>query len=307
MPTPTLRDVHIETPLTNISIKYSNGEYVGEQIFPRVTVQKKTDLYWVFPKDAWFRNEVGARAPGARAPRVDYTVTTASYVCLTYALAKAIPDEVRKNADNPMRPDVETTDFLTDKIIMAQEIRIANQTVGASSSWGYSTAASATWDLATSDPVTEIDNAVNQVIKSIGRVPNTMVMSWDVWRRLKNHPDLIDRIRYTRPGSVVTPQDWALWTGIPKVLIGNAIYNSGQEGGTWNSAYIWGKNVWLGFVSPTPALLTPSAGYLLEWENRQVKRFREDQEYQDVLECSHSTAEIISASDAGAVISNCVP
>jgi hypothetical protein len=306
MPTPTLRDLHIEAPLSNVSIAYTNDGYIADQIFPVVPVQKKSDLYWIFPKDQWFRNETGTRAPGTRAPRIDYTVTTASYLCLMYALARGIPDEVRKNADNPMRPDVEATEFLTDKLVMAQEFRVANMTVGASSSWGSSASVSTTWDLDTSDPIGDVDTIMNNIVKAIGRMPNTMAMSWDVWRKLKNHPDLLDRIRFTRPGTLVTPKDFMDWTGIQKLVVGTAIYNSAAEGGTWSSAYIWGKNVFIGYVAPNPSLLTPSAGYVLEWQNRQIARFREDQERQDVIEATHSTAEVITASDAGAVLSNAV-
>ena len=64
-------------------------------------------------------------------------------------------------------------------------------------------------------------------------------------------------------------------------------------------AFIWGKHFWMGYVPETPALAIPAAGYVFQWGNREVKRFREDQEEQDVIQVGHWTAERVTASDAG--------
>ena len=105
MALPSVRDVHIDQALTAFSIAYMNQQYIGEQIFPRVPVAKQTDFYWQFERQAWQRIDVEKRAPGARSAEADYTLTSASYYTPTYAISKVIPDEVRQNADNPLRPD----------------------------------------------------------------------------------------------------------------------------------------------------------------------------------------------------------
>lgn len=305
MPSPTLRDVHVDSPLTNISVAYMNGNYIGEQIFPRVSVQKKTDLYFVFPKDAWFRDEVAIRAPGTRAHAADYEVTTASYMAVTYALSKLVPDEVRANADTPLRPDVEATEFVTDQLLRAQERRIAALVTG-SANWAYAASPTTQWSSDTSDPFGDIMGGIDGVISRIGRMPNVGVMSWAVWKDLMQHPDLLDRVKYTRPSATLQLSDLMGWFGLERLLVGTAIYNSAAEGATFSSSYIWDDDFWMGYVPPSPALMTPAAGYTLEWQSRQVRRFRREEEYTDVVEASHSTDEIISASDAGAILYNCV-
>ena len=301
MPTPTARDVHIEAPLSQFSIAYSNGLYIAEQIFPRVPVAKQSDYYYIFDKSAWFRDNVAKRAPGTRAQRADYTVTTGSYVAINYALAKAVPDEVRDNADNPLQPDMEATEFVTDALLRGQERRVADL-VTASGGWSYAASPATQWSASDADPLVDIEAAVNGVVSNIGRAPNVAVMSWDTWRYLKNHPDLLDRVKYTRAGGLPMPADLAAWFGLEKVLIGTAIRDTSADGAAFASSYIWGDDFWVGYVAATPSLMTPSAGYLLEWKSREVRRYREDQERQDVLEASHYTDEIVSASDAGAII-----
>ncbi len=306
MPNPTVRDVHIDGALSSISVAYKNDSYLAEQIFPRVPVQHKSDFYWVFPKAAWQRNEVAIRAPGTRAQRADYDVTTASYSCINWALAKLIPDEVRANADAPLAPDVEATEFVTDALLRAQEKRVADKTTGGSGLWIYSATPSVKWTSDTSDPWGDIDTAINGVISTVGRAPNVAVMSWDVWRNLRQHPDFLDRIKYTRPGGRLEPSDMNTWFGLEKVLVGNQLIDTAREGATASISYIWGDGFWMGYVPARASLMTPAAGYILEWMPRQVRRFRMDQEYTDVVEASQNVAEIVTASDAGAIIYDAV-
>jgi len=245
MPSPTPRDVHTNAALTQFSIAYKNGSYIYDQVFPLVRVGKQTDFYYIFDKSSWFRNIAAKRAPGTRAQRADYSITTASYVAINYALAKAVPDEVRANADNPLRPDIEATDFVTDALIRGLEKRVADL-VSTSTNWAYNTAPSVQWTSDTSTPLVDIDTAVNAVISTIGRSPNVAVMSWDVWRYLKNHPDLLDRVKFTRPGGVPVPSDIANLFGFDKVLIGKSLVDNSVDGNAASMAYVWGDMFWWG-------------------------------------------------------------
>lgn len=297
MTRPTLRDVHVDQPLSNLSVGYSNAEYIANQIFPVVTVQKKSDVYFTFDKSQWFRRRAAHRAPGTKAQRADYGITTASYNCLNYALAKAIPDEVRANADVPLRPDVEAVEFTTDALLLDLEARVAALTT-ACGSWASASNPGTTWEDATSTPLEDIDNLVNAIVKQIGRRPNVAVTSWGVWQELKHHPDLLDLVKHTRPG-MVQMSDIADFFGFDKFLVGMALEDSAQEGATASLDYIWGLHLWAGYVPNAPALREPAAGYVLSWGGRKVERFREDQEHQDIVSVEEHLDEVITASDAG--------
>lgn len=306
MPTPTVRDVHLDAALTSLSLAYKNQLYIGDQIFPRVPVQKQTDYIWEFPRQAWQRIDVQKRAPGARSAEADYDLTTASYYTPTWAISKLVPDELRANADNVIRPDIEATEFVMDQLLRAQEKRIADLTTGGSALWAYAASPTTKWSSDTSDPYGDIEDAINGVVSTIGRMPNVAVISWDVWRHLRQHPDLLDRVKYTRPNARVMTSDFGEWFGFEKFLIGMSLYDPALEGQTGSPQYIWGDGMWLGYVPSAPALLTPAAGYLLEWNGRQVRRFRREEEYTDKIEASHSVVEKITASDAGSVIFSAV-
>jgi len=48
MPAPTRKDVHIDGPMTNISIAFRNDVYIAERVFPIVPVNKISDKFFVF-------------------------------------------------------------------------------------------------------------------------------------------------------------------------------------------------------------------------------------------------------------------
>ena len=301
MARPTVSDVHREAILESVSIAYRNEGYIFDQVFPEIQVEEKSDYYYIFSKNAWFQDQVGIRAPGTRAKRVDYALASASYMCINYAIAKPVPDEVRANADAPLRPDMEASEFVTDALLRAQERRVATL-ITASDGWAQSASPTTQWSSDTSNPFGDIMAAIDGVVQRIGRRPNVAVTSWDVWRYLLNHPDFLDRVKYTRPSGVIQPGDITSWFEFDKFLIGYSLYDKALEGQSASMTYIWDDDFWVGYVPTGPALMTPAAGYCLRWGTREIRRYREDQEKQDVLEASHYVDECVTASDAGGIV-----
>lgn len=301
MPSPTSNQVHIDQPLTNISLAYRNDEagYIAEKVFPRVPVRKQSDKYFTYVKADWFRDEMDRRAPGARSVRVDYGISTDSYLAEVYGVAKGIPDEVYDNVDSPLQPLAEATEFLTDKAFIKKEIQVAAIAFG--TGWSSSATPSILWDLDTSNPIGDAATAVNTVEQNIGRTPNLGVIGGDLWRHLMQHPDLVDRIKGAAgPGqpAILTESAIAALLGVNSLAIGKAMKENALEGQTSSRARIWGLHALFVYVTGSPALRTPNAGYVFEWNTRQVNRYREEQEHQDVVEVTQSFDVKLVATDA---------
>lgn len=301
---PTTRQVHIDGPLTAISVAYSNTEYIAEQVFPNVPVVKQSDLYFIYTKADWFRNNVARRAPGTRAQRADYGITTSNYLCEVYALAKGVPDETVRNADSPLQPLAEATQWLTDQIMLNKEIQVANIAFG-NSQWSSSVTPSTLWDVDTSDPIGDVSLGANTVRRAIGRFPNVGVIGGGLWRHVKKHPDLINRVvgaaGPNSPALLTRAAIGALFE-LENILVGNAVQETGPEGGTSSPSDIWGLHMAILYRTPTPGLRIPNAGYTFTWAGREVNRYREDQEKQDVVEVGEAFDVKLVASDAGYLI-----
>jgi hypothetical protein len=63
---PTLSQVHVAAPLTNIAVAYmqDDNNYIADKIFPIVPVEFQSDLYYKWSKDDFFRDEAQQRADG---------------------------------------------------------------------------------------------------------------------------------------------------------------------------------------------------------------------------------------------------
>lgn len=298
MPAPTLYDVHVNKPLTNIALAYRNENYIGADfLFPRVPVEKQSDFYYIFDKGAWFRLATARRAPGTRAKEVGYTLSTGSYMCVEYALSAPVTDEERRNADNPLRPERDAVNLVTDLLQLSQEKRIADL-VTTPANWSNSATPSTKWDDASSDPLGDIATGVFTVQQSIARSPNKAVMGPLTWRHLQNHPDLLDRIKYTERG-VLTPELLQGLAGIPEIRIGLALVNTAEEGQPDQIDFVWGDVFLMVWTPERGGLRVPSAGYYFVWQNLQTLRFRRQEEFTDVITVRHSVDERITAPDAG--------
>ncbi|MBK4723451.1 hypothetical protein JJL56_31870, partial [Azospirillum sp. YIM DDC1] len=137
MPNPTPRDLHVDAVLTNMSVGYvqSQDKFFADKLFPTVQVMKQTDLYTVWPKGAFFRDQVKARPLGGAVPIVGFDTGTASYVCTEYGLGTMIDDRTRANADKPFNPDKASMRLLVGQHLIKRD-RIAATTYLKTGVWG---------------------------------------------------------------------------------------------------------------------------------------------------------------------------
>lgn len=308
--------MHIQGPLSNISIAYRNDAYIGDMVFPNVPVTKQSDKFYVFDKASWFRNEAGPRAPRTRAPEGGYSLSSDSYTTIPVSFAALVADEEEMNADDPLSPRRTAVEFATEKILLAKEKKIADLVFG-NGSWAASATPSPTFDDPASDPIEKLEIAKETIVKAVGREPNVLVMGREVWTDLRRHPDLLDVLGQSRRGLLTTAQLSDIFE-IPKILVGRAIYEDttieGEQypsGGTLvdtseGYSFIWGKSMWLGYVTAAPALATPTAGYVFVWRARSVKSFRRDEEETNVYRAEENFDEKVTASDAGYELISCV-
>lgn len=271
MPQPTNADVHVNRPLTNISLAYiqSARHFVASQVFPIVPVSKQSDSYFIYTKNDWMRDEMQRRAPGAESAGSGYNVSTTTYQCDVWALHKDIDDQTMANSDSPLNPERDATVWLTQLALRRME-RQFNTDFFTTSVWGTDVVGGTDftiWDTyATSDPITDIETGKRTILANTGMMANTLVLGYDTFRFLKNHPDLVDRVKYTS-AETLTEQMLARLFDVDRVLVSRAAYATNVEGGTAAYDFAAGDNdALLCYVAPNPAPLTPSAGYMFSWD-----------------------------------------
>lgn len=305
---PTQSDLHVNTPLTNISVAYLQDQdiYMADRVFPRVPVNKQSDLYWKYHKSEWRRTDVERRAPSTESPGVGWNVETEQYFAHVYAVHKDIDDQLRANADSNFNLDRDATRFVTDQLLLKRDIDWAttyfsagvwdNEETGVASS--PTSGQFQQWDQTGSDPIGDVTSAVIAMRESTGKAPNVMVMNPYVLHALRQHDDILDRIKYTQRG-IVTEDLLASLFGVSRILITWATQNTGDRfqdpsDSDTNASYsfINARHAALFYANESPSLMTPSAGYVFTWNGYmggnergiRIKRFRQENIASDRIE-----------------------
>lgn len=317
MPSPTGRDLHVDALLTNISIGYRNPDYIADQIFPIVPINKQSNIIPKYDQSHWFRDGAKLRAPGTKSTGGGWTVDkTDKYFCDRFSFRSEISDDDRDNADEPFNLDREATEFVTDKAQLRREIAFASDFFK-TGVWGSDKVGGVDFtkwsDYAASSPLVDITDYKDAVEAFIGREPNTFVLGKQVWLKLKWHPDLVDTIKYTQKGQVSIDL-FASLAEMQKVLIGRTIYTTSPEGTVEASVTytrVWGKNAMMIYVPASPSLMTPAAGYTFIWRRVQnaiqyIKRMRDEEREVDIFEVNSYFDQKVTGARAGLFCSGAV-
>ena len=254
-----------------MSIAYlqSAEGFVARKVFPDVSVKKQSDLYYRYAKKQWFRSDAKVRAPGTESAGSGFDMdSNDNYFCPVVAVHKDVDDQLRANADSQLSPDRDATEFVTRDLMLQQEKSWASTffTTGVwtGSTTGTDVTPGTLWDAASSDPIADIRAEIRAVHKKTSYKPNTLTVGALVWDVLQDHPTFLERIKYTEKG-VVTTDLIASLLGLERVLVADAIEDTGVEGAAESLDYVFGKDALLSYAPKRPALMMPSAGYTFAW------------------------------------------
>ena len=276
---PYLGQIHVDRPLSNMSVAYiqAQEDFICMKAFPYVPVDKKSDRYFSYLKEDWFRDDAQLRAPNTESAGGGYDIdNTPSYACSVYAFHKDIDEQEEANADAPLNMERDATQFVTRKLLLRQEIQWVSDFFTTGKWTGSSTGSDITvaplWNDPTSTPIEDVQTQQAAILKGTGFEPNTFILGFEVYQKLIRHPDVIDLIKYgAGPGNPAIANEAALAKifSVERVLVSKSVKNtSAKTPGTaaFTGALTAGKNALLCYVNPAPGIMQPSAGYIFMWK-----------------------------------------
>lgn len=298
-------DVHINTPLTNVSVAFvqSADKFIASRVFPNIPVSKQSDLYYTYDRGDMNRDEMEERAPGAETSGSGFGVDNDNYYARVYGFHKDIPDQLRSNADSQFNLDREATIFVTGKALIKRE-KLWVGSYFKTGVWTHELAGVSAaptsgqtlhWNDGGSDPIRVVRQAKQAVLQSTGMMPNKLTLGRPVYDILLDHPDIIDRLKAGQtPGraAAASAADLARLFEVEEVLVMDAVENTAKEGQTPAHTFIGGKHALLSYAPPAPGLMTPSAGYTFSWtghlgaasDGQRIKQFRMEAKASDRVE-----------------------
>jgi hypothetical protein len=331
VPQPTPPQLHINRWLTDMAIAWSQDEdkFIAGKVFPVVPVAKRSDLYVKYDKGYFYRDEMAARPLGGRPKVTGYELESGTYVCEEEALESRIDDRERDNADQPLDPDVTATMLLTGQAMIHRD-RVWTEKFFKTGVWnvnweGQETAPDKAeeeedkflqFDQTGSEPIEFFDQRRIDITSKTGYEPQIIVLGADVYRVLKNHPAVVERIKYTQRG-IVTADILAELFDVEKVLVPMGVYNSALEGSEDNINFIVNRKAALMvYAAPAPTIKAPSGGYSFAWTGLLpgvsnafggvIERGREELAHSDVFQVRTAYDMEITAPDLGEFFNACV-
>lgn len=301
------QDVVIDPALSNVSVKYTNDTFIADLIAPTVKVSKQTGKYYIYDK-ANLRVDKTNRAAGSGANEVDFGLTTASFACDDHALKSFVADEIQDQADAALNPLIDETEALTEKMLLDREANLAailadtaqitqNTTLSGTSQWS---------DYSNSSPIADVRTARTTIHAATFKKPNTLILGKQVFDMLCEHPEIIERIKYSQLG-VVTAELLARVFQVEKVLIGEAGSNSAVEGQADSLSYVWGKHAVVAYIAPSIGIKSLTLAVTFTYGTREVKRwYEQDREGTYVRVGKDNYVQKIIAVGAGYLIKNAI-
>jgi hypothetical protein len=241
-----LEDLRVVDPvLTTLARGYSNAQLVADVLFPFATVEKEAGKIPQFGKEA-FKIYNTERALRAKSNRISPEgTTTIDYVCDEHDLE--YPIDYRESEEAMFPLEEHGTMVVTEGIRLRHEKKCADlaQTLA-----NYPTGNKVTlsgnsqWtDYTNSDPISNVEDAKEAIRGKVGKRPNVMVIGALSFKALKNHPKLLERIKYSMTG-VVTVDLMKQIFGVANIVVGESVYAS--DAGAFSD--IWADNCILAYV-----------------------------------------------------------
>lgn len=308
--TPTQARV-VDPILSTIAQGYQNAEMVASYLFPTVPVNLRAGNIITFGKEG-FMLYASQRAPGENTKRVKFGYAGSPFSLVDYSLEGLVPVEVEQEAMNGPGIDLGAAAVNEVSAIMALRLEKASADI-ARTAGSYAASNKVTlsgtsqWSdfSGTSDPILNVETAKEAIRAATGKRPNTMVMGAAVMAKLRQHPKIVDRIKYTGR-DVATAELLASLFGVARVVAGDAIVSN--DAGTFSD--VWGKDVVLGFtqLGSMQSGGLPSYGYTYQLRGYpQVEEPYFDRNAKSwIYPVTRAEAPVLASAAAGYLITNAV-
>lgn len=335
---PTVRDVHIDQAMSTLTLAQiqSGLGFVAGDVFPIIPVEKKTDKYYTFERNVFARDDVQRRAPGGEVKLIGYQLSQDSYICENEAVGTEIFDQIRDNTDNALDLETGAATLLAsqwrqhfERLWTSRYFAAGVYGSGAVGGLGVGTELTGVaaapgagqfiqWsDQLNSDPVKDIRAAIRTFqVQSGGIRPNRLVLSARVKDALVDHPDVVDRVKYTDnalqdPAMILT--GLARLFEIDKIVVAEGVKATNAEGATEAYDFIQGKHALLAYRPAAPGLMVPMTGAIFVWRDFDgtgftvpVKRYRWERTASEIMESEAAFDIKITSKSLGLFFANAV-
>lgn len=322
-------DIHVNRELTTVMVSYKQqtDAFIADKVFPNIPTDKPTDFYNIMGRKAFLQTQMQKRAPRSQTPGVEWNFKRDTFAAEVWGLHHDIEDQFRSTADANWNLDRTGTELITQQALLRREKEWMSAFFGtgiwASDLTGISSGTPTSsqflqFDQSGSSPMTFFRQRRRAFHKRTGVLPNTVVFGPEVWDVLSDHPEFVERIKYTQKG-FVTRQLVGQALEIPNIYVAEAVEATDSDDEltadqTPDTQYLAGKGFLLCYAAPRASRDVPSAGYTFSWNGYagasafggRIKKYRMEAEACDRIEIEMAYDMKVVASELGEFASSAI-
>ena len=273
--------------LSNLALNFfqTANNYFARSIFPICPVQQSAGSYYVFELEDLLRDGWAKKPAYGKVMPTAIGEHTETYAVEVFQMIMGI-DEIREtDVKRREGPAIAKDTRMKQTRVIAEQANIHLDKAFANSFF----CADAWKDVRTgvddtnpsdkqfikfsndnSDPVDYVAGLKQEMLEKTGREPNRLAMGPDVFRALRKHPAILERVKFS--GSTANPAQvnmnvLAQLFELEKISVMKSIHNAAKQGKEADIGLIADpKAMLLAYAPNTPSVEEPSAGYILTWD-----------------------------------------
>jgi hypothetical protein len=247
------RDLHVDVALSNIMIGRRPSGFIADQLLPVIPVAKQSDFYYKsnYLESIMFEQDLDTRAKGAKSREVYWSISSDNYFAKNFALGTRWFGEDVVNADDPIKYARRSARLVTDRLLMAYEMRVA-ALAAVSTNVGTTYSVLTGWSNTTGSRVYDDLLTIKEAFRQITTLkPNLAIIPEETMTFVRRNDQIRD-ILFGDRGGVATDDQIANLIGVPKILVPTIFVNSAgvreTQIGSGVKAPVWGKKAFFAYV-----------------------------------------------------------
>lgn len=256
--------------MEEFDVEMNMNRMIALRVFPVIEVPEQAGQYGKIPLEELMKTVDTQRASGGGYSRSQFRFTKENWA--TEEHGHEVPVDDRNSAIYRDWFDAEmvSAKLARSKVAINYEKRIAD--ILQNTTTFTPTAVATEWDTsATAKPIDDVEARV-QALYDKGIVANALIITWKVFRNLRNVEQVIDRVASSGAGDPTKPTDittamLAQVFDLPNIIVGGAQYNSANEGQTASLSPIWDDEyaIVTRVCQPNDPIVEPCVGRTFHW------------------------------------------
>jgi len=285
---------------------------IGLGVLPPLEAGKPADKFGKFLLAELLKIEDDLRQSDGSYNRGTWKFTDDSFSTTDRGFEQRVDDRDSRRFAEYFDLEQAATQRARHTVILNYEKRVAAAVFNTTTWTGASltTAIGTNWD-AGGTPMTDVSNAAIRVRNNCGQLANTVILDWELFRKLLLNAEIVDRLKYNgifdvRP-SAMSAQGLAQVFNVDRVLVANMMKNTALEGQAAVLAATWDKTMCMVCRTPPPnsSIEEIGIGRTIHWADDAseiggfVEVYRDDARRGDIVRCRMEVAEKIIYPAAG--------